>query len=148
LAGSASLHILANYNLPLNRALCVKGGFVKILHFVLIAIIALLSIAAGVAKILESPQEIQFLKGFGFNSTVILTYGLVQVIGGVLLAIPKTLKLGSIFTGFAFTLASILIILSGNYVFSLISLLPVVITVFIFWQSSQFTHNKPFKQDK
>jgi hypothetical protein len=115
---------------------------VKILHLILVAIIALLSIAAGAAKIFQSPEEVQFLEGFGFSQKLILIYGLVQVIGGILLAIPKTLKVGSIITIFAFTLASILIALSGNYVFSLISLLPIAMTVFIFWQSSQFTHNK------
>jgi hypothetical protein len=119
-----------------------KGGPVKVIHLIVIAIIALLSIAAGMAKLLELPQEVQFLKGFGFNSMLIISYGLVQVIGGVILTIPKTLKLGAIITVFAFTLSSLLIALSGNYIFALISLLPVAMTVWIYWQSIRFTHNK------
>ena len=44
-------------------ALCVNGGSVKIVNVLLIALVALLSIAAGVAKVLEAPQEVEFLKG-------------------------------------------------------------------------------------
>jgi len=114
---------------------------VKILHWVLVAIIALLGIGAGVAKILESPEEVQFLETFGFNSILIVLYGLVQVIGGTLLAIPKTVKLGSIITILAFALSTILIAISGNYVFALFSLLPIAFTALIFWQSNQLSFN-------
>ncbi|TLU61354.1 hypothetical protein FE810_15190 [Thalassotalea litorea] len=120
----------------------------KILHLALIVIITLLAIAAGMAKLLGSPQEVQFLKGFGFNSLLIMIYGLVQVTGGVLLVIPKTLKLGATITVFAFSLSCILIAVSGNYAFFLISILPIAITAFIFWQSSKFAHDKSLKQDK
>ena len=123
------------------RNLCIKGGCVKILYLALVAIIALLSIAAGAAKIMESPQETQFLQTFGFNSVLIITYGLVQVVGGVLIAIPKTVKWGSVVTLSAFALSTILIVLSGNYIFALISLLPILISLFIFRQASKITHN-------
>lgn len=114
----------------------------KILNLVLIAVIALLGIAAGVAKVMGAPEEVQFLEGFGFNSMLIVLYGLTQIVGGVLLAIPKTLKLGAIITILGFSFSTALISISGNYAFALASLLPIIITVFILWQSNKFIFNK------
>jgi hypothetical protein len=116
-------------------ALCVNGGSVKIVNVLLIALVALLSIAAGVAKVLEVPQELEFLKGFGFSLELIIFYGLFQILGGALLAIPKTLKLGAIITTLSFTLSTVLIFIGGNLTFGLASLLPIIFTNIIYWQS-------------
>lgn len=113
----------------------------KILTMLLLVIIALLSIAAGVAKVMGLPQEVQFLEGFGLNSMLIVLYGLAQIVGGILFAIPKTLRLGAIIIIVGFALSAALIALAGNYVFSLVSLLPIAITVFVLKQPSTFTHN-------
>lgn len=109
----------------------------KILNIVLVVLITLLSIAAGIAKVMEMPQEVQFLNQFGFNSTLVIAYGLVQILGGVLLAVPKTLKLGAIITVLAFSLSTILLFVSGDFIFGLVSLIPIVLTSIIFWQSTQ-----------
>ena len=128
-------------------ALCVNGGSVKIVNVLLIALVALLSIAAGVAKVLEAPQEVEFLQGFGFGFSLelIIFYGLFQILGGALLAIPKTLKLGAIITTLSFTLSTVLIFIGGNLTFGLASLLPIIFTSIIYWQSVKVKHNKPFK---
>ena len=39
----------------------------KIVHHLLIVIVTLLSVAAGIAKVMQSPQEVQFLQRFAFN---------------------------------------------------------------------------------
>lgn len=111
----------------------------KKLNFVLIALIALLSIAAGCAKVMSAPQEVAFLQGFGFNTTLIIIYGLVQIIGGILLVISKTKILGATISIVAFTFSSILIFVDGNVVFGLVSLLPIALIGFIFWQSTNAT---------
>ena len=109
----------------------------KILNIVLIIVIVLLSIAAGIAKVMEAPQEVEFLQSFGFSRMLIMVYGVVQIIGGVLLAFLKTIKLGAIITILAFLLSSVLIFISGNLIFGLVSLLPVLLTCVIFWQSNK-----------
>ena len=109
----------------------------KILNIVLIIVIVLLSIAAGIAKVMGAPQEVEFLQSFGFNSMLIMVYGVVQIVGGALLAVPKTIKVGAIITILAFLLSSVLIFISGNLIFGLVSLLPVLITGVIYWQSTK-----------
>ncbi|WP_394176057.1 DoxX family protein [Thalassotalea litorea] len=109
----------------------------KILNIVLIAFITLLSIAAGFAKVMEMPQEVQFLQGFGFNSTLVIAYGLLQITGGVLLMLPRTIRLGALITIFSFGLSAILIFISGNTIFAFASLLPIAMTAYILWQSGK-----------
>ncbi|NMP31529.1 lipase maturation factor family protein [Thalassotalea sp. M1531] len=108
----------------------------KIVKLILTLLIALLSIAAGVAKVMAVPEEVQFLNSFGFNAMLIMIYGVIQIIGGVLFAIPKTIKWGAAIIIVGFCISTVLIILDGNYVFALTSLLPIVLAVFVLWQSN------------
>jgi hypothetical protein len=99
-----------------------------------IIIIALLSLAAGIAKVTHSPQEVHFLQSFGFNDLTITLYGVVQVLASIVLSVGaifsnKRAKLaGAILVAMAFLLSSILIFVSGNWAFGLLSLLPVALT--------------------
>lgn len=109
----------------------------KILNIVLVVLIAILSIAAGIAKVMQSPQEVEFLQSFGFTSMLILAYGIVQIAGGGLLAIPATRKLGAMITILAFGLSTVLIFIGGNFVFGFVSLLPIAITCLVLLQSNK-----------
>ena len=55
----------------------------KIVNILIIAIIALLSIAAGLAKVMQTQQELEFLQGVGLSSALIVAFGLVQISGGI-----------------------------------------------------------------
>jgi len=113
----------------------------KILNMILVVLIVLLSIAAGFAKVLETPQEVEFLQSFGFTSTLIIAYGLVQITGGALLAIPNTVKPGAIITILAFGLSTVLILIGGDLMFGLASMMPILLTCLIFWQSNKVKDN-------
>ncbi len=108
----------------------------NVLKIVLIGFIALLSLAAGLAKIGGAPQEIEFLSNFGFSHTLILAYGTAQVLGGMLLAFPKTIRFGAVLSFLCFVLSTLLIFSTGNIIFSLVSLIPVALCVVIYWISA------------
>ena len=107
----------------------------KILHWLFVVLIALMAITAGLAKVFQIPDEVQFLNLFGFTTLLIVSYGVIQTIGGVLILVPRTLKIGAFVTALAFILSSVLILLSGDLIFSLVSLIPVMLTYFIVWSS-------------
>ena len=104
----------------------------KIMNIVLVVVITLLSIAAGIAKVMAVPEEVQFLQSFGFSLSLITVYGACQILAGCLLILPKTRLVGSIITMVAFALSTTLIFLSGNFVFGLVSVVPIVLTAVIF----------------
>jgi len=55
---------------------------VKIVNLLLVAVLALLSIAAGFAKVMQTPQEMEFLQSLGLSSVLILVFGSIQIVGG------------------------------------------------------------------
>ena len=119
----------------------------KIVNILIIAIVALLSIAAGLAKVMQTPQEMEFLQGVGLSSFLIVVFGIVQVSGGVLLVPRKTRMPGAVLAAFAFALSSILIFIGGNLAFGLFSLLPVVLVCVIIYQMARVTPDKPLHSD-
>ena len=115
----------------------------KKVNILIIAIVALLSIAAGLAKVMQTPQEMEFLQGFGLSSAMIIAFGLVQVLGGVLLAPKMTRIPGAVLATSAFLVSAVLIFVGGNLSFALISTLPVVLGCVIIYQSAVFTRKEP-----
>ena len=77
----------------------------KIAITLLAMAIGLLSIAAGVAKVTLVPEEIEFLQQFGFNDLFSICFGILQVLGGLLLLVPVTRLYGSCSTGIYYHLS-------------------------------------------
>jgi hypothetical protein len=115
----------------------------------LIVIISLLSLFAGIAKVIHSPDEVEFLQHFMFNDFAITLYGVIQIFAAALLSIGqlfshhKVAKVGAVFVALAFLLSSVLIFVSGNFIFALISLFPVACAALIIrqmhWKNSTST---------
>ncbi len=111
----------------------------KILNITIIAIIALLSIAAGLAKVMQVPDEMLFLTELGLDNTMIFVFGTIQIVGGILLAIPQLKMVGSLLVLIAFLVSAALVFVSGNFTFGMVSLIPVIITGFITYQALKNT---------
>ena len=101
---------------------------------ILAFLIAALSIAAGIAKVLLVPDEVQFLGGFGFSEVSIITYGSIQTLGGILFVVPASSIVGAIIVILAFSLGTVLLLLSGSLTFSLVSMLPIILTIFVMFR--------------
>lgn len=96
---------------------------VKIIAYAL----GLLSLAAGVPKILQMPQELGFLSSIGFSPVVVSILGVVQVVGGVMLFFARSRLVGASLAALAFLVSAVAIFVGGNLTFGVISLLPVVL---------------------
>ena len=114
----------------------------KIVNILIIVIVALLSIAAGLAKVLQTQQEMEFLQSFGLSSALIVAFGLVQIMGGVLLVSQKTRLLGAVLAASALVVSTVLIFVTGNLIFGLVSMLPIALACVIIYQSARTTADK------
>lgn len=109
----------------------------KIMINVLMLIIVLLSFAAGFAKVSHSAQEVEFLQSFGFNNLAILLYGILQILSALILAVGAVFSIkgarpfGASAIALCFFVSSVLIFISGAFVFALLSLIPVVISIIL-----------------
>ncbi len=106
---------------------------------ILTIVIALLSLAAGIAKVMQVPQEVEFLTGQGLSLNMIMAFGITQILGGVLLLIPKTKLIGGIISLIAFVVSAVLVFKSGNIAFALISTIPAFILTLIIYQNKNNT---------
>ena len=96
----------------------------KILNRLVIGIITMLSVAAGLAKAMQAPQEMEFLTGLGLTGTQVVVFGVVQIAAGVMLLSARSRLIGAGLATVAFLASSILIFIDGNLVFGSVSLLP------------------------
>ena len=107
----------------------------KIVHILIVAAIAILSVAAGLAKVLQSQHEIEFLQGLGLSIFVIMVFGLMQIIGGVLMAPEKTRMPGAVLVTLGFVVSTVLIFMGGNVTFGLISVIPAALAGMISYKT-------------
>ena len=114
----------------------------KIINLLVITVIALLSIAAGLAKVMQAPQEMEFLQGLGLSPFLIVAFGLVQITGGILMAPKKTRLPGAILVTFAFFVSTVLIFMGGNLAFGLFSIIPIALAVVIIYQTAKISNSK------
>lgn len=96
----------------------------KILRIAILAIVSLLSVAAGLAKVMRVPQEASFFEGLGLSLGLMIALGGLQLVGGVLVIFPKSRKLGAILAAIAFLMSAIMVFMNGQIGFGLFSLLP------------------------
>lgn len=108
---------------------------IRILTYVLAA----LGVAAAVPKVLQMPQELEFLSAVGFSAIAVSVLGVAQLAGGVLLLWEKSRLLGAVLTGLALLMSSVAIFLGGNTQFGLISLLPIVLTIVVAFDTATRT---------
>lgn len=102
---------------------------------VMIYVLAALSVAAGIPKLLQMPQELGFLEDIGFSAIAVSVLGIVQLSGGVLLLWKKSRLPGAVLAGLAFLVSSLAIFSGGNTKFGLISLLPFTVAVIVIYST-------------
>lgn len=87
-----------------------------------LGILVFLAISSGITKIMLMPQEVEFFGNAGFNSTLIIIFGAFQLLGGVLLILQKTRFAGAVIVAATFALSAALLIVAGNILFAVISI--------------------------
>lgn len=86
----------------------------KIIWNLLIAVIALLAIASGVAKMALMQQEVDVFGRYGFIDPILVAFGAFQFAGGVFLAFRKTRTIGAAVIALSFLASLVVLLLDGN----------------------------------
>lgn len=108
----------------------------KFLKLIPLVTVILLSLAAGFAKVMLATQEAEFLYGFGLTDSIIVFYGVFQLLSGVLIIPTKTRKMGAACAAISFFVSSTLILVSGTFVFGVVSLIPFGLSIYLVLQSN------------
>ena len=94
----------------------------KIVFTIILAILTLLAISSGITKIMLLPQDVDFFGRYGFSNPVLIAYGAVQVIGGVLLPFKKMRFVGAAIVAVTFLVSLVVLLMDGNIPVSVVTI--------------------------
>lgn len=100
-------------------------------------VLAALSAAAAIPKILQVPQELGFLQVLGLSAIAVSVLGVVQLAGGALLLWERSRLAGAALAGLAFLISSVALFLGGNTRFGLISLIPLAALLVVVFSTTK-----------
>lgn len=107
----------------------------KLLQKINLGLVAALGIGAGIPKIAQMPDEVNFFQQVGLGNEAVAIFGLLQLAAGVLLLFRKTRTGAGIALAVMFLASSVMLFLAAKTIFGLVSLVPVIMALLVTKQS-------------
>ena len=105
----------------------------------ILAILTLLAVSSGIAKILLMPQDVNFFGNYGFSDPILIAFGSVQLLGGLLLVFTKTRFAGAAIVAVTFLVSLALLLMEGNVPVSIVTAVATLLLGFVMKRSWQPT---------
>ena len=86
----------------------------RVVLTIILVVLTFLAVSSGVTKIMLMQQDVEFFARYGFSETMLIVFGVTQLIGGFLLPFPKTRFSGAAIVAMTFLVSLILLIMDGN----------------------------------
>ena len=107
----------------------------KIAYTIVLVILTLLAISSGLTKVLLLEQDVEFFGRYGFTNPILIAYGAVQLIGGVLLPFIKTRFAGAAIVAVTFIVSLVVLLMDGNIPVSVVTILMTLLLGLVMKQS-------------
>jgi hypothetical protein len=114
----------------------------RILGFVVLGLLGLLSLAAGAAKLAQAPQEVEFFASVGLGAVWLYPLGALQVVGAIACIPTRIRKIGICAVALGFAISAAMIFATGNAVFGAVSLMPAALAAWLFVRTPGMDQNK------
>lgn len=98
----------------------------KFVPIIVVAILVFLAVSSGATKIMLMPQDTEFFGRYGFSDAVLMVFGAVQLVGGVMLIFAQTRALGAALVAVTFAVSAVLLALGGNIAVTIVTLIALV----------------------
>ena len=102
-----------------------------LLHRLLLIALILMSFAAGAAKLVQMPQEVAFFASARLGLLPLISLGVLQVAGSVFAIPHRWRRQGLWLIALGFFASSVVILMTGNVIFAVGSLLPVILALYL-----------------
>ena len=96
---------------------------------ILLAILTFLAVSSGVMKVMLVQQDVEFFGQYGFSDAMLIAFGIVQLIGGVLLPLKKTRFVGAAIVAGTFLVSLAVLLMDGDMPMSIVT---AVVTLLLF----------------
>jgi len=101
----------------------------------IVAILTFLAVSSGITKVMLMQQDVDFFGKYGFSNTILMIYGAVQLIGGILLPFPKTRMVGAAIVVITFSISLVVLLMDGNYPVSAVTIVATLLAGFVMMRS-------------
>ncbi len=86
----------------------------KIISRVVLVVLIFLAVSSGITKVALMQQDVDFFGKYGFSNPILVVYGLVQLIGGVLMMLKRTRLVGAAVVAITFLISLVILLMEGN----------------------------------
>lgn len=101
----------------------------KIAFSILLVLLTALAVLSGVTKIILMPNEVEFFSQYGFSNPMLIAFGAVQLVGGILLPWKKTRFAGATLVTLTFLVSLAILLKDGNMPVSIVT---AIVTILLF----------------
>lgn len=104
----------------------------KVILKVVLVLLIMLSISTGLVKLARMDEEMILFRNAGWSDVLIVLFGVVQLIGGLLLLPAKTRKNGALLMTFTYLIATIVVFMNEMWTFGVVSILFIAMAFIIY----------------
>jgi hypothetical protein len=105
----------------------------KAIQKINLVLLILISLGAGVAKVMQLPDEVKYFMDSGLGLNALLVLGGAQLLGAILLVFQNTRRYGAGIMIATFLVSTTIIFMNAQITFGIFSLLPVLMAGFVIW---------------
>ncbi len=107
----------------------------KTVSTIILVILIFLAVSSGVTKVILMQQDVDFFGKYGFSNPLLIVYGLVQLVGGVLLVFKRTRFVGAAIVATTFLISLAVLVMDGNIPVSIATVVATLLLAVIMKQS-------------
>lgn len=107
----------------------------KTVSRIILVILIFLAVSSGITKVILMQQDVEFFGKYGFSNPILIIYGLVQLVGGVLLVIKRTRFVGAAIVAITFLISLAVLVMEGNIPVSIVTVVATLLLGVIMKQS-------------
>jgi len=113
----------------------------KWVRTIILMLLTFLAVSSGIAKIVLMEQDVAFFGKFGFSNSILIAFGVIQLIGGALLPFAKTRFTWAAIVEVTFLVSLVLLLLDGNIPVSVVTAVAMLLLGFVIAQ--QYKQDRP-----
>jgi len=107
----------------------------KTISTIILVVLILLAVSSGITKVALMQQDVDFFGKYGFSNPILIAYGLVQLIGGVLMVFRVTRFTGATVVAVTFLISLAVLLMEGNLPVSVVTIVATLLLGVIMKQS-------------
>lgn len=80
----------------------------------ILCLLVFLAVSSGITKVMLMPQDVDFFGKYGFTNPLLIMFGAIQVVCGLMMIFIKTRIVGAAVVAVTFAISAVVLVLAGS----------------------------------